>query len=584
MAGPLRLLLWFNPAVSDDQVAPAREVRQPSWMSRRTALISVAAAGVVAAVSAVTLRSASDIETGSTEPTPPHFVDQGDAAGIQHAYTGGFEHFVGGGVATFDCNDDGRSELYVAGGSDPAVLLRNDSPVGGALRFDPLASPVTDLTSVTGAYPIDIDSDDRIDLVVLGNGRNVLLRGLGDCRFEAANDRFGIDSGDRWTTAFSATWEGTNALPTLAFGNYLALESVLAGGDDLASGEYRCDDSALLRPAGDRYGPPLPLTPGYCTLSMLFSDWGRSGRRDLRITNDRHYYADGQDQLWRLEFGEPPRQFTEADGWRPLRVWGMGIASQDLTGDGYPEVFVTSQGDNKLQTLDGDPTQPAYRDIALRRGVTAQRPAVGDDVLPSTAWHPEFDDVNNDGLVDLFITKGNVEAQPDFATRDPNNLLIGRSDGTFVEGSVEAGIVTFDRSRGAALVDLNVDGMLDLVVVHRNRPLGLWRNVGYGDADTPEAMGGWVAIDLHQPAPNVDAIGAWVEVRTAARTLLTETTIGGGHVGGQLGWIHFGLGDADNAEVRVTWPDGEVGPWIRVDADQFVTIERGATEATRWVP
>ena len=36
--------------------------------------------------------------------------------------------------------------------------------------------------------------------------------------------------------------------------------------------------------------------------------------------------------------------------------------------------------------------------------------------------------------------------------------------------------------------------------------------------------------------------------------------VGGGHGGGQLGWTHLGLGDAATAEVRVIWPDGEVGP------------------------
>ena len=46
----------------------------------------------------------------------------------------------------------------------------------------------------------------------------------------------------------------------------------------------------------------------------------------------------------------------------------MGIASQDLTGDGLPEVFLTSQADNKLQTLAAGAARPDYRDIALDRG------------------------------------------------------------------------------------------------------------------------------------------------------------------------------------------------------------------------
>ena len=89
-------------------------------------------------------------------------------------------------------------------------------------------------------------------------------------------------------------------------------------------------------------------------------------------------------------------------------------------------------------------------------------------------------------------------------------------------------------------------------------------------------MGNWIAIRLRQSAPNVDAIGAWVELRVGDRTIAREVTVGGGHVSGQLGWLHVGLGSADSARVRVEWPDGEIGPWSSVDANQFVTIDRGA--------
>jgi hypothetical protein len=222
--------------------------------------------------------------------------------------------------------------------------------------------------------------------------------------------------------------------------------------------------------------------------------------------------------------------------------------------------------------------------MALKAGVTAQRPYVGGDVLPSTAWHPEFEDVNNDGFVDLFISKGNVEAQLDHATRDPSNLLIGQPDGTFVEGAEAAGIVGYERSRGASVVDLNLDGMLDLVVVHREANVSLWRNVGTGDEEQPDPMGSWIAVRLGQPAPNVDAVGAWVEVKVDDRTTAREVTVGGGHAGGKSGWIHTGLGGNDEAEVRVRWPDGEIGPWMTVEAGRFVDIERGADEATPWQP
>jgi hypothetical protein len=247
-------------------------------------------------------------------------------------------------------------------------------------------------------------------------------------------------------------------------------------------------------------------------------------------------------------------------------------------------VFLTSQGDNKLQTLANGPEHPTYEDIALDRGVTAQRPAVGGDVLPSTAWHPQFEDVDNDGFVDLFVTKGNVEAQVDYASRDPSDLFLGRADGTFTQATEDAGIVSFERARGAAVVDLNLDGMLDLVVVNRREPVKVWRNVGQGDAEGAVPTGHWLAVRLEQPAPNVDAIGAWLEVRTDDRTTSRGVTVGGGHASGQAGWLHTGLGDATEAEVRVQWPDGETGPWTPVAADSFVTIERGAAHAVPWLP
>jgi hypothetical protein len=509
---------------------------------------------------------------------PPRFVEQATAAGIHHVYDGEFTYFVGGGVASFDCDDDGRPDLYFAGGSNPAALYRNESRAGGELRFVPVPDPVTDLTKVVGAYPVDIDGDERIDLAVLRLGEEVLLRGVGDCRFERGNEAWGFDGGDAWTAAFSATWEGSAALPTLAFGNYL----------DLAESRDRvaCADNELVRPVegGSTYAEPVPLTPGWCTLSVLFSDWNRSGRRDLRITNDRHYAIDGEEQLWRVADGAPPQLYTHDEGWQRLVIWGMGIATYDVTGDGLPEVFLTSQGDNKLQTLADGTAQPNYRDIALRRGVTAHHPYAGDVELSSTAWHAEFDDVNNDGYVDLFVSKGNVEAQPDFASRDPSNLLLGQANGRFLEAGRAAGLVSFVRGRGAAIVDLNLDGMLDLVQVNRRVNVSVWRNVGWGDAVRPQPMGNWIAIRLQQVGPNRDAIGSWVQLRSGDRSTEREVTIGGGHASGELGWIHFGLGDADATQIRVQWPNGRTGPWLELDANRFATIRRGASEPLIWTP
>ena len=234
--------VWFNPSRAR-RAGPRRRrtgrATHRRWRSR-WALVGVrsrwrwSASGI-----ALVLPAWRSGRSAAAAGEPPRFVDETTAAGIDHTYDGEFEFFVGGGVAAFDCDDDGRAELFFAGGSEPAALYRNESAVGGALRFARQASPVTDLTAVTGAYPLDIDSDGHVDLAVLRRGGNVVLRGRGDCRFEDANELLGIDGGDAWTAAFSATWEGSNALPTLAFGNYLVPD------------RERCDDSQLVRPAAD---------------------------------------------------------------------------------------------------------------------------------------------------------------------------------------------------------------------------------------------------------------------------------------------------------------------------------------------
>ena len=231
--------------------------------------------------------------------------------------------------------------------SSPAAASRLRSTTTTASRVATCGSrncrsPVTDLTAVTGAYPLDIDGDGHSELVVLRVGEDVVLRGLGDCRFERANESLGIDGGDTWTAAFSATWEGDNALPTLAFGDYLDAD------------REHCEDSRLLRPdaGGSGYAAPIALSPGYCTLSMLFSDWSRSGQRDLRMSNDRHYYRDGSEQLWKVE----PRCDAEA-----VHRGGRVAATADL-GNGDRQ-----RGHHRGRLPGGVPDEPGRQQAADAR-------------------------------------------------------------------------------------------------------------------------------------------------------------------------------------------------------------------------
>ena len=421
-----------------------------------------------------------------------------------------------------------------------------------------------------------------MDLVVLKLGKNLILKGKGNCQFDVANDAFAFDGGKAWTTAFSAEWEVGQTFPTLAIGNYV---------DRMAPGAPwgTCAENQLLRPRPGKvpsYGTIIPLMPSYCALSMLFTDWNQSGVPALRVTNDRQYYRGGEEQLWHVDPGQTPRLYTVAEGWQHLSIYGMGIAQADLNGDGYPVYALTSMGDTKLQQLDpdADPDHPTYKDIAYPLGVTAQRPYTGGDVRPSTGWHSEFQDMNNDGLLDLFISKGNVEAMQDFAADDPDNLLLGQWDKSFTEVGDKAGIALPRRGRGAALVDLNLDGMLDLVVVNREAPVSLFRNMGVKRPWGHAPLGNWLAIELFEKGANRNAVGARISVKTGNHVMDQVIRVGGGHASGEATFIHFGLGTAERAEIRIRWPDGEWSGTYRVFANNFVRIERGLPEADYWLP
>ena len=106
----------------------------------------VIAAVVVAVAAGVSSRDPLSPRAPTVALGAPTFVDETASAGVEHTYDGGFAYAVGGGVAVFDCDGDGKPDLFLAGGSNPGALYRNVSAIGGALRFTRVGDAATDLT------------------------------------------------------------------------------------------------------------------------------------------------------------------------------------------------------------------------------------------------------------------------------------------------------------------------------------------------------------------------------------------------------------------------------------------------------
>ncbi|MCI4663749.1 MAG: CRTAC1 family protein [Neomegalonema sp.] len=542
-------------------------------------------------------------------PAAPRFVEATAAAGLTHAYRdgpspvgaakldtkdpygadapGAGAFVVGGGVAALDCNGDSRPDLLIAGGAAPAALFINKTapaatpggvaPISLQRIEDPAAAlgvAPRDLRGVVGAYAFYWDADAHPDLMLIRFGRNLLLRGIGECRFENASAKIGLPKAQDWTAAFAAYWPHGAQIPSFAFGAYVDRTKPLAK-------KGNCAPGYLLAPMGARrYGPPITVEPAGCALSMLFVDWAGDGRIALRVANDRQYADPGVgEQLFRLvgpAHAPKPALFTVKDGWSPAIIWGMGLAAADLDLDGKPEIAATSMADNRIDRLIATAAGPSYRNVGAALRALSYRPYVGPDARPSTSWHVAFEDFNNDGALDLWIVKGNVSTMPRFAAFDPNSLLLGArgKDGViaqFREAGFEAGIAQPGRGRGGAAVDLNGDGLLDLVVVNYEGPTRLFQAIPNG------APQNWLSVRLRQDGPNRAAIGAVIEIQTPdGRSQRRTLRVGGGHVSGSALPAHFGLGAAETARIRIRWPDGVASPWRKVAANTSILLRRAA--------
>ena len=347
--------LWFNPLVrglgGGAAVAVAGDRRGRRMRRRRTD------------------RAAADA---------PHFV--ADGGGIDHRYEGDFQYFVGGGVAAFDCDDDGRSELFFAGGSAPAALYRNESPIGGALRLH--AAAVAGHRPDGGHRRLPARHRQRRPRRPRRAARR---RGRGPARAR----RTAGSSGPTRRSASTAATRGpspsarrgraSNALPDAG------VRRLPRAGSPVVRGQPAAAAGGGRRPVRRRRSRS---TPGL--LHAVDAVQRLEPVRPARPAHDERPALLPRRAATSCGASRPARRrgpYTEADGWRPLQIWGMGIASEDVTGDGYPEVFLTSQGDNKLQTLADGPAGRRTRTSRSTRGATAHRPFTGGDVLPSTAWH-----------------------------------------------------------------------------------------------------------------------------------------------------------------------------------------------------
>lgn len=167
--------------------------------------------------------------------------------------------------------------------------------------------------------------------------------------------------------------------------------------------------------------------------------------------------------------------------------YGMAVATGDVDGDGFVDLFVANVGLNQLWRNRGDGT---FEDWTSRAGVAGE--AKGWTVGGS------FADIDQDGHLDLMVIdyvrydlKKNVVCYANSSRRDycgpsafpatPNRLYRNKGDGTFEDWSAKSGIgAAAGASLGVLADDFDGDGRADFYVANDGQANRLWLNRGAG--------------------------------------------------------------------------------------------------------
>jgi hypothetical protein len=232
----------------------------------------------------------------------------------------------------------------------------------------------------------------------------------------------------------------------------------------------------------------------------------------------------------------------------------MGVAAQDYSGDGRPDLFVTNsrgQGHGAFRST----AASAFSNVG-----SVFAPAVGAD---ATGWGSSWVDLTNNGRLDLLLANGAIPVTN--LKRDAGRIqVLGNLGGRFADASRTVGLRPgpLVNGRGLAAADYDNDGRVDIAVNSIGGKLILLHNTG--------ASGHWLEVDLARFAP-----GALVTaVLPNGTRLVHEAQAGSSYLSSEDPRVHFGLGEAARLkELIVRWPDGKVTRRRDIAADRIVTLK-----------
>jgi len=499
---------------------------------------------------------------------------------------------MGGGVALFDYDNDGRLDIFFTNGAkiedvmpDGKLPDKSDPKFWNRLYHQNADGTFTDVTERAGLSGMshgyysmgvavgDYDNDGFEDIYVTGYGGNILYHNNGNGTFTDVTKKAGVGAGG-WSASagfFDYDNDGKLDLFVTRYLNWSFQTNRYCGEkrpgyraychpdnyDGVTNMLYHNNGDGTFTDVSAKAGIANPVGKG---LGVAFADYDDDGYTDIFVANDSVqcflYHNNGNGTF--TEVGLLAGVGYNEDG---KTFAGMGADFSDYDNDGRPDIVVTDLSNERYMLFrnNGDGT---FRDVTNQSGL-------GSATLSFSGWSTRFFDYDNDGWKDLFVAQSHVmdtieKTSPNLKYMQPP-LLLRNQFGHF--SRVVAGEV-FQQDwagRGAAFGDIDNDGDIDIVVSNVGQKAYVLRNDGGNRKN-------WIGIETVGTKSNRDGIGARIKVVGASGlTQYFSVNTAVGYLSASDKRVITGLGNDSVAKlIEIRWPSGIVQKFENVKARQYL--------------
>ena len=544
------------------------------------------------------------------EPPTVQFTDITREAGITFVHNNGatgdklLPETMGGGCAFFDFDGDGDQDLLLVGSKDwdwdeptsrrsMSALYRND---GGTFVDVTEDSGLDESYYGMGAAVGDYDNDGRVDVYVTTVGGNRLYRNLGDGKFENVTQAAGVaGAADAWSTSCGWLDFDNDGDLDLFSCNYVVWSrrddqsqnfQLVGGGRAYGRPQnfegtfpylFRNDGDGkftdVSEAAGIQIRNPATGVPLPKSLGLAFCDFDQDGAMDVVIANDtvQNILLQNTGQGTFMDVATVTGIAFDSMG---NARGAMGIDVAAIRGQKAMAVAIGNFANEMTALYVTSPGQMQFDDEAISSGL-------GPNTRLQLTFGLFYIDYDLDGRLDLFCANGHLEedinrVQESQFYEQPPQLFWNAGptqDMEFIplaERYVGADLLKPMVGRGATYADIDNDGDLDVLITASGRAPRLLRN-------DSELSNHWLRIKLVGDGIkcNRDAIGSWVEVKTAAGIQRRQVSPTRSYMSQTELPLTFGLGEDNDVEsVTVHWADGFAQELENVELDRLVTVER----------